>query len=112
MIDFTKPVRTKSGRAVRILATDRKCEDRPILALVDNGDEEIIMSYTKEGKYYSREDHGWDLENVPEVVEVWINLYKSNKYYAGTTVYENKAQAMGQGEGFNYVGAFKVKFEI
>lgn len=49
---------TRDGEDVRILCYDRKSEDDPITALVMGPDdvEEEIVSYTKDGKYYTAGD--------------------------------------------------------
>lgn len=65
MIDWKKPIRTKSEKkVVRILCTDFPGQ-RPIVAQID-GEEEPFL-YTQGGSYFLEpEASGWDLENVPQ----------------------------------------------
>lgn len=81
MIDWSKPVRTRDGRAVRVLCTD--CESPsgyPVLALVKiSHGYERVHSYTLEGKYRKTgSDSPYDLVNVPEVTNLWVNVYPND----------------------------------
>lgn len=74
--DPAKPVRTRDGRPARIVATDAKIDEYPIVALVlDEDGREHNEGYTAEGRYYgpsvygSPKDHPTDLVNVPEIAE-------------------------------------------
>lgn len=85
-IDFTKPVRTVSGEAVRVLCTDRKANGvYPVLALV--GPKEDAVSYTAEGRVsYGKQpfgSHPRDLENIPEPSTRWFNVYHSGYIGSG-----------------------------
>lgn len=83
MIDWNKPVRTKDGREVRVLCTDRVTDSSyPVLALVKDGcGYEAAHSYTIEGKYrISGTESKNDLENVPEVKSIWVNVYPDDVY--------------------------------
>ena len=74
--DPTKPVRTRHGRAARIICTDAK-GDYPIIALVVNIDDgtEFAYSYDGRGLYYSvGEECGADLINVPERKTEFLNM--------------------------------------
>lgn len=66
--DPTKPVQTRNGRPVRILATDRKHGEYPIVGLITRpcGEEEL-ETWTKDGKTIdATSSHRNDLVNVPE----------------------------------------------
>ena len=58
-----KAVCTKDGYPVRILCFDRKSTKFPIVALIDRGVKEELVTYTSEGKY-SISDHLNDLVMV------------------------------------------------
>lgn len=65
MIDLTKPVQTRTGLAVRIVATDALGE-YPVIALV-SGDNlrESVVKYTRAGQVYSNGiSDSLDLQNV------------------------------------------------
>lgn len=81
MIDWSKPVRTRDGREVRVLCTD--CETHtsyPVVALVkDSHGYERVQSYTIEGKYRRTiSESPEDLENVPEITNLWVNVYPND----------------------------------
>lgn len=83
MIDWNKPVRTKDGREVRVLCTDRVTDSNyPVLALVKDGcGYEAAHSYTIEGEYHRPDAESInDLENVPEVTNLWVNVYPNDAY--------------------------------
>jgi hypothetical protein len=69
-IDFTKPVRTKSGHAARILCTDLKNTIFPVIAAVlfKDSEGETVQYYTAEGSLMlaTGRVHKDDLENIPE----------------------------------------------
>lgn len=65
MIDFTKPVETRSGMPARIICTDKKGLFS-VVSLVGCGDSESMMEYTPEGRSASVSTD-YDLVNVPVV---------------------------------------------
>ena len=81
-VDLTKPVQTRDGRAVRILCTDRKHSDHPVVALVKCHDfQERCYSFGPDGRHLvglGRDlDLDLDLVNVPPKVisEGCYNVY-------------------------------------
>lgn len=94
--DPTKPVQTRDGRKARILATDLKDPNYPILAAVTlprTGLERPIV-YTSEGKWsLSRNCFSEsDLINIPE--EKYLNLWKSSaRGYFTTGPFDSLAKA-------------------
>lgn len=77
--DPTKPVQTRDGRPARILCTDRKCTEFPIVAVYSDSDgTECVACYKASGGWSgSGHPHSRDLVNVPEkrVLEAWMNVY-------------------------------------
>jgi len=70
MIDFSKPVQTRRGLKVRILTTEVRNSDYPVVGLVlfETSDEETVETWTLEGEYIRGvSGSGLDLVNVPEV---------------------------------------------
>lgn len=59
-------VETRNGKAVRILATDIKGSEQPILAAVysEEYEEERIHNYTKDGSYYLHDEEPCKLDLV------------------------------------------------
>ncbi len=81
-LDLTKPVQTRDGQPVRILCTDRKSKvGQAVCALVLKTDgSELLLSYSKEGVLFNlggEEPTPTDLVNVPEIIEGWMNFYRS-----------------------------------
>jgi hypothetical protein len=79
-IDFSKPIQTRHGKPARIVCRDLK-GSYAVVAIVDNGEEEIPFRYTSEGLFFNRDmPHDYDLVNVKHRIKrsVWINLYHRN----------------------------------
>lgn len=74
MIDLTKPVRTKRGEPVTILKTDAK-GDYPVVGLRDFGEAEEPACWRADGQYDVAGPSNYDLENVPERLVRFTNLY-------------------------------------
>jgi hypothetical protein len=97
-LDLTKPVQTRDGRPARIVCTDRKRENYPVLALVTNstGFEEVT-SHCADGKFYeSGKISHHDLVNVPPKVvsELYRNVYPNNSigaYYSTLSAAKREA---------------------
>lgn len=94
----SKRVVTRDGRNARIICTDMRCENYPIVALVELSDNatEDVFTYTKDGIFDIRSSSRHDLFFAPEKHEGWVNLYKyANKdcaYYLGS-INNSKAEA-------------------
>lgn len=79
-LDITKPVQTRDGRKVRILATDMK-GNYPLVGLVTElSGNEIIHTYDVDGVFVTlRKGSPHDLINVPAKPLkrlVYLNVYK------------------------------------
>ena len=91
----SRKIVTRDGNNVRIICTDRKDTDYPIVALIDSRGKEETLSYTKNGYFYynERKDVN-DLFFTPEKHERWINLYKDNDgIYASMDTFKTKEEA-------------------
>lgn len=66
---------TRDGRNVRIVCFDMKNKKYSIIILIDDGDEEQLMTYTSDGKYINGEDTDLDLFMKSVKKEGWINIY-------------------------------------
>lgn len=77
MIDFNKPVQTRSGWPARVICTDRDRQCWPVVALVGHPNTEvgeIIYSYTAEGMVsMTVKDGPMDLVNVPYITTEFVN---------------------------------------
>ncbi len=72
-LDLTKPVQTRDGRPVRILATDLKGE-YPIAGAVLFDNHEQVHTWTAEGVFVAGvTDDNFDLVNVKRVA--YVNMY-------------------------------------
>lgn len=79
MIDINKTYRTRDGRAVRILATDLKGTNYPVLAVIANqAGVESAYTFSQRGNYGPDvQKHENDLVEVKPCIKrtVWLNVY-------------------------------------
>lgn len=67
-LDLTKPVQTRDGRPVRILATDLRSE-YPVTGIISHPGYDEVETWTLDGAFVSSDEHPDDLVNVPETVK-------------------------------------------
>jgi hypothetical protein len=80
--DPTKPPhQTRDGRPARILATDIRHPNEPIVAAVDYGEYEVVRCYKPNGRWHDGRTPENDLVNVPQKRKRWLNIYRGN--YSG-----------------------------
>ena len=106
----SKKLVTRDGRKVRIICTDRKDADYPIVVLVSNKSEtgEDTLYYTEEGKFHTTGISTFDLFFAPEKKEGWINLFRDptdNGIYC-SRIYPTKERAMDS------IGAFYTTIRV
>ena len=113
----SRKVVTRDGKSVRIICTDKRDLNFPIVALIETipGGEEVTHSYTKDGKYYTACSDILDLFFAPEKHTGWVNLYKwANKdcaYYIGS-MYNSKAEAENKRDtSDNYEATIRIEWE-
>ena len=109
----SRKVVTRNGRNVRIICTDKKGFDYPIVALIENKLEgfEGALYYTKDGKYIANESSDSDLFFAPEKHEGWVNVYEegTNRYLEGC-ICETKEEAK-RIRGYGYITTTKIEWE-
>lgn len=108
----SRKVVTRDGRNVRILCTDRRDADYPIVDLIESTYTEAINFHTKDGKYFLKDTSNCDLFFAPEKREGWVNMFKGNGYYYGGYVFESEEEAKGEGmDDSDYVTTVKIEWE-
>lgn len=114
----SKKVVTRDGMPVRIICTDRKDLDAPIVALVDYGtaEGERVLYYTKEGKIRTDDSLVSDayLFFATKKHEGWVNILKGtiHKYFIGDSrVFESKEEAEKAGKDWSGYIPVKIEWE-
>ena len=103
-----KPVCTRDGRNVRIIAFDAKGE-HPIIALVTDGVQESPYNYTKAGYYFDESIETMaDLMMLPEKKEGWVNVYKGG--LLDKKSYPTKKEAFDKASPTDYVDTIKINW--
>lgn len=110
-----KPVCTRDGKEARILCSDLKDEDYPIVAAVLNNDgKENVIIYTLEGKeYIDSTISKRDLVMTTIKKEGWINLY-SDTYgitVCSRVIYKTKEEAFEKHSKGGYIDTVKIEWE-
>ena len=114
-----RKVVTREGRNARIICTDKKGTDFPIVVLVDFGDKEETCYYTENGYFiYDGRETNNDLFFAPEKHEGWINIFHGkdgpltrNMIFASKEeAEESKRHCCGFTQGL-YMTSVKVEWE-
>ena len=108
----SRKVVTRNGRNVRIVCTDMKYKDYPILALEEIPDDnsEYVYAFTKDGNYLIDDLSIHDLFFAPKKHEGWINIFDNT--YPGNMIFDTKEVAEEQGMSFaGYVTTIKIEWE-
>lgn len=107
-----KPVCTRDGRPARIVCFDVKISDYPILALVEDGEVEIIHSTVKGEFIDTCAPSKYDLMMVGEKHTGWVNIYKDVGVCTGLGVWGNEREAREHGcISPKYLATVKVEWE-
>lgn len=106
-----RKVITRDGHDVRIVCTDCKNYEYPIVALVTCDDDEFVVNCTKEGKCHTSNKYKYDLFFAPEKHEGWINVYEegTNRYLDGC-ICATKEEAK-RIRGYGYITTIKIEWK-
>ena len=115
----SKKIITRDGRNARIICTDRKDFNAPIIALIDDDsvESERGLYYTKEGKAYTDDSlvSNADLFFDTQKHEGWVNIFKGTKndncYVGKPRVCESKEDAEEAGKEWSSYMPVKIKWE-
>ena len=114
----SRKIVTREGKPARIICTDAKFENYPIVALIENKliEGECLLCYTKEGKIYLDNGlSGVDLFFAPEKKEGWINILKGTygaRYIEHTRIFKTKEDAEKALECYSdYITTVKIEWE-
>ena len=90
----SRKVVTRDGRRARIICTDRRNLNYPIIALIETSSgEEMAYSHTKDGKHCTDCTDIFDLFFAPEKHTGWINISREEYGYEGGLIYDSKEDA-------------------
>ena len=91
----SREVVTRSGHSVRIICTDARNNNYPIIALVSlKGGTEVVCAYTKNGTRLGDKINVDDLFFESKKHEGWVNIYKNERdHYFGKFIYPRRADA-------------------
>ena len=111
----SQKVVTRDGRKVRIICTDAKCGQCPIVGLIFNegqGEEETY-NFMENGKFFPDQDWFLDLFFAPIKREGWINVYFSvdKGKYVGEEIYSSKEEAIKNNKYRIYIATIKIEWE-
>ena len=110
-----RKVVTRDGRPVRIICTDRKGSDQPVLALIslsEISNREVVRSFTTDGYYFQEPGAPEDLFFAPEKQEGWVNVYhdlEHNEIYCGK-IYASEEDAKCADYAYT-VATIKIEWE-
>ena len=90
-----RKVVTRNGRPVKIICTCRRgLHAKPIVALITiPNDNEVIKTYWEDGIETRGTEYENDLFFETAEKEGWINIYKTDKPVASSTIYNSEQEA-------------------
>lgn len=108
-----RKVITRDGHDVRIVCTNCKNYEYPIVALVTCDDDEFVVNCTKEGKCHTSNKYKYDLFFVPEKKEGWTNIYRiAPGDIQLDNIYNSKEEAEVMAKSYDdYVDTIKIEWE-
>ena len=114
--DTSRRVVTRDGREVRILCTDRRSEFSIIALVFDmTQQEDVVLSFQKDGKYAFRGEQDLDLFFAPSKREGWVNVFRNKDgSYTENSIYETEKRAkevIGEKHKNFYVTTTKIEWE-
>lgn len=107
-----KPICARDGRPARIVCFNQKSEF-PLVALIDNGKNEVSCSFTEEGKWLaSGTENDKDLFMVNEKHIGWANIYnlENSVPCLGCTICPTKEEAQRIAAP-NVIATVKIEWE-
>lgn len=108
-----RKVVTRNGHPVRIICTNRKgLYTKPIVALITmSNNDEIIETYWKDGIGINGTEYKYDLFFEIVKKEGWINIYKTDKPVASSTIYNSEQEAKANiYTEYNYADTIKIEW--
>ena len=107
-----KKMVSRDGRSVKIICTDRKNLNHPIVALIENilTEGEGVLCYTKEGKIFNQVSNDADLFFASEKREGWINIFKNDSVFPDIYETQDLAKEYGMHRP-GYVDTIKIEWE-
>lgn len=111
----SRKIVTRDGRNVRIICTDKRGTDFPIVALVECEDKEETCYYAPTGCWgIYEEESDIDLFFDSEKKERWVNLYydkiRNHVYFGKVFKTKEKAKKAGKSQN-NYVITIPIEWE-
>jgi len=119
MLDFNKPVQTKSGKQVEILTTDGRGQ-YPIVGYIEGSDSPAC--WTREGHLVAgnSEFSMNSLENIPQKRSGWVNIFSDYppevtdcpRRVVGWHAFNTQQEAQNAGRGYgDYVASAYIEWE-
>ena len=108
----SKKVVTRDGKDARIICTDRRDLNFPIVALVakELRKGETARYYTKDGKFYITGSCDFDLFFASEKREGWINILKHDSVFPDIYETQDLAKEYGMHRP-DYIDTIKIEWE-
>ena len=109
-----REVVTRDGRKARILCCNLKNDPYTVVAAIQDGNIEVPITYTEQGKAILGRDSSSDLFFAPEKHEVWTNVYRrstEDAYVIGCTYSSEEEAKEDIVPSLNCVATIKVEWE-
>lgn len=105
---------TRDGRSARIVCTNKRDDNYPIVALICmTNNYESMFAYTENGAFSKCNSSEYDLFFAPIKRECWVNLYKSDdKIIEFGRPWNTKEEALSNTSlTYEYINTVKIEWE-
>jgi hypothetical protein len=113
-IDFTKPLRTRSGLKARLISTAFELGNLGTYPVIAEVEGEGYITYTTTGKQYASDSSEYDLQNIPEeTFEQKVERFKKSEFYVSDKTYHeiHEVVTWSQEYGFSVEPSFERAME-
>ncbi len=105
-----REVVTRDGQKARILSCDLKNDTYTVVAAVKDGNVEVPLTYTEQGKAILGRDSNSDLFFAPKKHEGWVNVWELEDHQrCGSFIYSSEEEAKMHGKGS--LATIKIEWE-
>lgn len=105
-----RDVVTRDGRKARILCCDLKNDPYTVVAAIMDGNIEVPVTYSKQGKAILARDSNSDLFFAPKKHEGWVNVWELEDHQrCSSFIYSSEEEAKIHGKGS--LATIKIEWE-
>ena len=105
-----REVVTRDGRKARILCYNLKNDTYPVVVAIQDGNMEVPITFTKQGKAFQGRESNSDLFFAPKKHEGWVNVWELEDHQrCSSFIYSSEEEAKMHSRGS--LATIKIEWE-